>query len=261
MRMPAPVQGRLGGLAFRTRERVRALRDRNRHDAVGPDGLPLPPPYLRVLVTGVTNPDSFINEGAATARRIDDLLEQVDVSVADLDRILDFGCGCARVTRHWAHLSDVEIWGCDYNPRLVEWCAESMPFMQAFVNPADPPLPFGAGEVDLTVLISVLTHWSAERQARWVEELARVTRPGRFVIATTHGERYRHKLPGDELRTFDAGDIVVRFESAQGSNMCTTYHSRTAVERLVSEWFDVAAFDPGLSDDRDQDAYLLVRKR
>src|SRR5215218_10027330 len=69
------------------------------------DGLPLPPARLGVMVDGRSgDPDRFVAVGAESARLIREALAGVGVELERLGRILDFGCGCGRVARHWASL-------------------------------------------------------------------------------------------------------------------------------------------------------------
>ena len=71
--------------------------------------------------------------------------------------ILDFGCGCGRVVRWWRDLP-AEIHGSDFNPTLVRWCRENLPFGVFEVNRPEPPLPYPDDSFDLVYALSVLTH-------------------------------------------------------------------------------------------------------
>ena len=70
------------------------------------------------------------------------LLNRHDLKVDDADAILDFGCGCGRIARHFRSLKKAKLYGTDYNPELVAWCQRNLPFAEFGVNQLQPPLPY-----------------------------------------------------------------------------------------------------------------------
>ena len=93
------------------------------------DGLPVPPARLRAQI-GPSHADLrvFLESGRVQAGLIGDLLRENGTSIEDLDAILDWGCGCGRVLRHWSGLGRTQVFGCDINPKMVDWCRENLPF-------------------------------------------------------------------------------------------------------------------------------------
>jgi SAM-dependent methyltransferase len=246
--------GRLGLLlpTYRAYEAVRGLRGPRVATA---DGLPLPPPRLRVTVAGTADVDWFLSSGRAAA---DSVREALPVPVESLRSVLDIGCGCGRVLRWWSSLAG-EVHGTDYNPGLVAWCRANLPFASCTVNGLEPPLRYDDDTFDLVYALSVLTHLPVETQERWLDELSRVTRE--WLIVTVHGDAYRERLADGEREAYDAGEIVVRWGEVPGTNLCTTFHSQRAVERLVADRFDIARFiSEGARGNPHQDLYLLRRK-
>jgi SAM-dependent methyltransferase len=242
---------RLGLLlpAYRGYERLRALRGRG---GTADDGLPLPPAHLRLMVAGVPQADWFLAGGRAAAHSIRDAVPE---PLESMDAILDFGCGCGRVVRWWQDLP-AEIHGSDFNPTLIAWCRENLPFGKFGVNDQEPPLLQPDDSFDLVYAMSVLTHLPVETQQRWLGELARVSR--KWVLVSVHGEPYRLRLTPEELRVFDAGDIVVRWGVVAGTNLCTAFHPPGSLERLVAPWFDVVSYLPeGAKGNPPQDLVLL----
>ena len=237
---------------YRAYEAVRALRC---EAGAADDGLPVPPPRLRLTVAGTADRDWFLSSGRAAAQSI---REALPVELASLESILDFGCGCGRVVRHWRDLPG-EVHGTDYNPGLVAWCRANLPFASFDVNALEPPLPHARERFDLVYALSVLTHLPEATQVAWLHELHRVSR--KWVLVTVHGEAYRNRLEDGERAAFDRGEIVVRWAEVAGTNLCTTFHPRVAVERLVADRFEIATFAPeGARGNPHQDLYLL-RKR
>ena len=245
--------GRVGLLrpAYRAYEAVRSLSPSNKL-SLGRDGLPLPPARLRTRVAGTPDPEWFLEGGRAAA---DSIREVVPVGLESLEAVLDFGCGCGRVVRWWRDLPG-EVHGSDYNPELVAWCRANLPFARFATNDLEPPLAYADGSFDLVYALSVLTHLPEGTQAAWLRELARVSRG--WVVVTTHGAAYRDRLSEEEQRAFDSGSVVVRWEDVAGTNLCTTFQSRAAVERLAGERFEIAGFVPeGARGNPRQDVYLL----
>ena len=229
------ILNRLGLLlpAYRAYEAIRALRGRG---GTASDGLPLPPARLRLMVAGVPQADWFLSSGRAAA---DAIREAVPEPLESMEGILDFGCGCGRVVRHWRDLPG-ELHGSDFNPTLVAWCQSNLPFGVFEVNGPEPPLRYADDAFDLVYGLSVLTHLPVETQERWLAELARVSR--RWVLVSVHGGPYRVRLSPEELRRFDAGEIVVRWGEVAGTNLCTAFHPPGSLERLVGARYEVVSY-------------------
>lgn len=245
---------RLGLLlpTYRAYEAVRALPGLG---GTADDGLPLPPARLRLMVAGVPQADWFLAGGRAAAESIRDA---VPARLEAMRSILDFGCGCGRVVRWWRGLPP-EIHGSDFNPTLVGWCRANLPFATFSVNGREPPLDYGDDSFDLVYALSVLTHLPVDSQARWLDELARVSRE--WLVVSVHGAPYRVRLTPEERRRYDAGEIVVRWGTVAGTNLCTAFHPRAAFERLVEHRFELVSYLPeGAKGNRPQDlAVLRVR--
>jgi 2-polyprenyl-3-methyl-5-hydroxy-6-metoxy-1,4-benzoquinol methylase len=133
---------------YRAYERVRSLRG-SEDGEVDARGLPVPPPRLRVEVAGTAGLQWFLDSGRQQAGIIRSAAERNGAPLESAGSLLDFGCGCGRVLRHWAGLQGPAIHGSDYNERLVGWCAANLPFVTASVNELAPPLRYEDGQFDL----------------------------------------------------------------------------------------------------------------
>src|SRR5438105_836309 len=89
---------------------------------------PIPPPDLVFLVAGTENVEWFLKSGRMSADCLTELLKAHGVDIDDLAAILDFGCGCGRVLRHFWRLPGRPMHGVDYNPKLIEWGRRNLPF-------------------------------------------------------------------------------------------------------------------------------------
>jgi len=232
------------------------LQDRAVRRRGAPDGLPLPPPALVYLVVGVHTIRDFYENGALVAGLIKDVLARNSIDPAGFRAVLDFGCGCGRVTRHWATLG-AKIRGCDYNPRLVEWCRQSLPFGEFQRNGLAPPLPYEAGAFDFAYAISVFTHLPESLQRPWMLELRRVLRPGGHIFFTVHGRSRVGVLPPALREPFDEGRLVTVAPGYAGTNVCGAYHPERFVREVLAQGFEVIDFIPGGPAEPRQDGYLL----
>jgi SAM-dependent methyltransferase len=150
---------------------------------------PIPPVELR-RTTADPEPAVFLWSGLIDLGRMLELYGRHRSGTASRPlRILDFGCGCGRLTRFLAVRPD--LWaahGCDVNPEHVRWCQENLPTVRTQRAELLPPAPYGDGTFDLVYCLSVFTHLPQARAARWLAELRRILEPGGLLITTTHGQ-------------------------------------------------------------------------
>lgn len=230
--------------AYRAWETLEAVRTRQRAGAVEADGLPLPPPRLRMLVAGTADPEWFLGTGRASAELVAVAAARHGVPLGPGARLLDFGCGCGRVTRHWAGREGLEVHGSDFNPRLVDWCRANLGFARFGRNGLEPPLPHEDASFDVVYAISVLTHLTVEGGERWLAELRRVLRPGGLLLVTTHGDSYLHVLTAEERERFRSGRPVVRRQAVAGTNLCAAYHPAAYVRDAFARELELAEHVP-----------------
>jgi len=228
----------------------------------GLDGLPLPPARLRLLVDGRSgDPDHFIRIGGQMSDSIRAAVAGSGTAIEELGAILDFGCGCGRVARHWAGLEGPEVHGCDYNAELAGWCRRSLPFLRVARNEVDSPTDYESESFDLIYALSVLSHLSEPLQHLWIAEFRRLLRPGGLLVISVLGEAVVQRLTEDERDRFDRGELVVERPRMAGHNACTAYHPRGYVsERLLLGFMDIRRFDLGSPElELRQDAYIARR--
>lgn len=198
-----------------------------------------------MAVAGTPGAEWFLESGRLQASTISTAFERHGLNLAEAERILDFGCGCGRVTRHWAGLHGPEIHGTDYNARLIRWCASNLMFARFATNELRPPLAFPDDFFDAIYGISVLTHLSQALEREWIEELSRVLKPEGLLLLTTHGDEYLGRLTADERVRYLAGEAVVRWDGVSGSNLCTAFHPESYVRARLAPALDLLEFVPG----------------
>ena len=228
--------------AYRAYEALRSARGGADSGQLEADGLALPPASLRTVVAGTPGVEWFLESGRQQSGIIRDAVERHGPGLGEVERMLDFGCGCGRVIRHWAGLSGLEIHGSDYNRRLVRWCESNLPFAEFSSNELSPPLAHQSGLFDLVYAISVFTHLPEELEQAWIDELGRILQPGGLLLLTTHGDSYLGRLNAEERARYLAGDPVVRWGSVAGTNLCTTFHPEAYVRERLAPRLELLEF-------------------
>jgi SAM-dependent methyltransferase len=106
-----------------------------------------------------------------------------------ITRVLDWGCGCGRVTVYLLSLpSTPEVFGCDIDGEAIAWCKNNLHRgSYQHIDPW-PPTPYEDGHFDLVIGHSVFTHLAREAQLSWLREMRRIIAPGGYLIASTHGD-------------------------------------------------------------------------
>jgi len=170
---------------------------------------------------------------------------EAGLELSDSGALLDFGCGCGRVLRHWQRLQNVEVFGCDYNARLADWTAHHLPGVTATRNELTPPAPYPDARFGAIYAVSVFTHLPRDLQLDWMHDLVRLLRPGGYLLFTTHGETLASNLLPEERTRFDRGELVVRFDSEAGSNLCNAFQPESWVRKALVGQLEVKVFRPG----------------
>jgi SAM-dependent methyltransferase len=232
----------------------------------GPDGLPLPPPEFIGLTLGIYDVPAlykgFMESGVRDAQAIRDIVRTNGPGVRRLGALLDFGCGCGRVLRHWAKLPDTRVHGSDFNPYMIDWCRGALPFAAFTLNGVAPPLEYDDEAFDLVYAVSVFTHLPEPLQLPWLRELARVVRPGGRLLLSLNGvQQAEALLEADQRQRFEAGDLAVIWAERAGTNACTVFHpGRYRREAFApAAGLEVLAERPDAICNAGQDLLLLRR--
>jgi len=234
LRTPLPVRSRVEVGLLRAYETY--TRTRSGHpEPQSHGGYPLPPAKLRVLVCGSADPQYFLDAGRGQTELFGGMLERNGVRPGELSVVLDFGCGCGRIARHWADAPGTKVYGCDPNRELVAWVRGHLPFVNAAVSEDDPPLPYPDDTFDFVYALSIFTHLAERHALPWMAELRRVLKPGGLLLFTVAGEAYRERLAPEDLARYERGEEIVQFDSARGTNLCIAYHPPAYVrERMIA---------------------------
>lgn len=188
----------------------------------------LPPEALRAA-TAAPEADLFLYSGLLDLLIFVTAFRDAVGQLPDTVRVLDFGCGCGRLLRFFAHAAARwKAYGADVNADLAEWCSENG--MEVVTSKLEPPLPFDDGAFDLGYAFSVFTHLDETASRSWMAEMGRLVRPGGILLITTHG------VPA--LRTLQQSEVHQRMMNI-GSEQ-----ARKIEEALPIEGATHVVYDP-----------------
>jgi SAM-dependent methyltransferase len=226
------------------------------------NGIPIPPQRLIVSVSGISDITLFLKEGELATQSILETLSKNEIRIKDFSTILDFGCGCGRVMRHWTDLINTTVFGTDMNPKMIAWCKQNIPFAQFDTNDSVPPLSYSDHKFNFIYALSVFSHLSEPMQFAWMDELHRALQENGFLLFTVRGQRYFSRLDPDEKEKFRNEKIVVRNPDHSGTNMCNAYHSEEFVRHKLTLKFKVIDYVPeGAIGNPYQDIVLVQKTR
>ena len=224
-----------------------------------------PPALLRFRVSELVELEPFFTVGRDAAKNIGHCLAEAGTSLETCCSILDFGCGCGRVTLWMARqvAAGSELHGTDTDAEAIAWCRNHLS-ARFTVNRPRPPLDYKDSSFDLIYAVSVFTHLDEDRQFEWLHELRRVLKPGGTLLFTVHGEQVWKEAVrrGEHLDTLDKhGFLFARSRKMEG--ICpdwyqTSYHTREYVMTRIAPLFDTTTYINGGMGVQDA---VVVRKQ
>lgn len=214
-------------------------------------GLPVPPAVLRRRVTNSEVLQGYWLGGSQTADEFVAAIHDHYDDLGRVDRLLDWGCGCGRVTGFLQRmLQATEIHGCDVDHEAITWCREHLEGRFVPIDPF-PPTEYPSGSFNVIVSYSVLTHLDRHNQTLWLQEVRRLLAPGGLLLATVHGDfatsfaadpRIHGALAADGIADADY-DGNLKGVLPDGYYR-TTYQTRDYTVAEFSRHFDVLEYRP-----------------
>ena len=156
-------------------------------------GLPaFPPDELQIATTGCAGEKTL-----ATSLCFAQLVCEAIQATAGADffvdaQLLDFGVGWGRITRSFLkEIKQAHIVGLDIDAMLIDVCDTTFHGGGQFLQcNAFPPTTLSAASLDVVVAYSVFSHLSEDAFNAWLDEFARITRPGGFVAISTRDKSF-----------------------------------------------------------------------
>jgi SAM-dependent methyltransferase len=232
-----------------------------------------PPPAALIAQTSAAsekqalleaNPDKYFGGGYRMVLNWLRVLEHFSFNIRTVGAVLEFGCGTARMLRHFRCIDGVRLVGTDLNPDMIDWCSENVPGIEFHRNDLEPPLQFASdASFDLILAVSVFTHIPRDLQMRWLQEIKRVLHPTGVFLCTVLGNAAKRTLlgPKEYGELAEAGYIELTTDDAEatlstriGGSAWDVFQSRGDVLRTFGDVFRIVDFVPGPQD-------LLVLQR
>ena len=253
---------RLMHLLDKVKFRVQKIRNLNlnkKFQSENPE-IVIPPDYL-MFESYRLDYKKYYYGGRDSAR---DVIQALEKHIIFKDKkILDWGCGPARVVRHLPNLLDSsnKFYGTDYNKTSIDWCRKNIKTVHFESNELNPPLNFESNFFDVVYSISIFTHLSNQSHINWINEINRVLKPGALFYTTTHGEIFKSIMSTDEKRIFKNNELVVRGNVIEGHRVFTAFQPPNYFKKLIEGKFQVLEFVPGKMESwgQNQDMWILQK--
>ena len=181
------------------------------------DRASVPPPNLvaEIQPKAKANSVSFIASGQRLVMFYLRELNDHGFDPRSFERILDFGVGFGRLIRHYYPFS-AELHGCDVTDSAVTYsrgCYGDRATLAS--NEPLPPLPYKDESFDYIYANSVFTHIQTDSLGVWIDELARIARPGSCVIVSVFSPApYLSHLTEREFDRIETGDGYLEWGSS-----------------------------------------------
>lgn len=205
--------------------------------------VPVPPPLMLYDILGSCDLYGYYMSGQEHALEISKII--ADQLPGNHLRILEWGCGPARVLQHMSSFvgSSSELWGADYNKYSISWCQNNWSDIRFMHHGLEPPIYLKDDYFDVIYCISVFTHLSESSHHQWIAEILRLLKPGGLFIGTFHGEAFRSSLTCEEQQCFDRGELVIRDKIMEGKKNYSAYHCDSFIRGLLSPFVGTIKLD------------------
>jgi len=212
---------------FKNRSSNKIFKEKN------PDVI-LPPDYM-IYESFQMNYDNYYNDSLDTAKWLIGYFEK-HIELKNV-KILEWGCGPARIIRHLPNLLDIscEIFGTDYNHQTIDWCQKNIPKVHFTKNNLQPTLDYENNFFDIIYATSVFTHLSEEMHYAWFKELKRISKENGIIFLTTHGDNCKSLLTSEEVNRFEEGNVVIRGNVKEGHRTFAAYQPPQFMRKLFPE--------------------------
>jgi SAM-dependent methyltransferase len=200
------------------RDSIDDLRDRS-----------LPGPIRRYDVGGTTSRAQFIEVGR---RGAEELMWAMPRAIEAGDVVLDYGCGCGRIARHFAFVRNFH--GIDVDSRAIRWCRHHL-------HGTYEARQFPPDGITFTIVyaVSIFTHMDEREQDEALAAIHRALAPDGIFIATLHNPEHVHVR---EAALSEEGFAFV--PGAGRFNENSAFHDVRYLRSHWSRWFELVRHIP-----------------
>jgi ubiquinone/menaquinone biosynthesis C-methylase UbiE len=203
------------------------------------------PPNYYLYETYKLDYKEYKEDGELSAKEI---VEWTSKYIPTELKILEWGCGVARIVRHipnLIHKSSI-VFGADINDKMIKWNVKNIPNVTFIKTGYLPPTPFSDNQFNLVVALSVFTHIEYQYQVDWLKEIKRILSDNGIFLFTTHGKKFEINLDsGERERLHKTGAITIDYKQ-KGHRMMSTYNNLENLKNIVQEHFQIVEFYCGV---------------
>lgn len=151
----------------------------------GPALFGVPDEKIQVSTTGRSG-EPVLRDGFAFYQFARKILHEYGNGLAADTAVMDFGCAWGRILRFWPRdIKAEKLFGFEVQERFLKHAREHVPAATYRVSQTRPPLPNGGQKFDLIYAFSVFSHLPEALTNEWIEEFAKVLKPGGIACLTT----------------------------------------------------------------------------
>jgi hypothetical protein len=176
----------------------------------------------------------YFEDGARSRMKLENLTREL--LLKDSHSLLEFASGYGCVTRHFTN-SNADLWASDIHPAAVNFLQRDLG-ARVFLSSPFPEMLEVPQQFDVVFALSFFSHMPIQTWARWLVRLIQATRPGGFVIFTTHGLKSKPHF-GDSVVIPPTGFFFLPASEQRdlpteqyGSTITTQTFVRTAVASI-----------------------------
>lgn len=206
---------------------------------------------------GSLDPDWFLFSGASFVGKLPDILKlYYKNSHLHEIKVLDWGCGCGRLTRHLLELGCTDVTGIDIDPVNISWSHKNLSKANFELVKPDLPTTLPGEQYDLIIGHSVFTHLAELDQHLWLAEINRLLKPGGLAVVTIMGnfsaaiDSFNPKNYNTLLRDgfLDVGWQIDGVDSQKQGYYRRIFHSYDYVLDIWPNYLSIVAYLEGYSD-------------
>ncbi len=186
----------------------------------------------------------------------------------DLWKILDWGCGTARVTQHIHQFAPYSlVYGADTNSEMIQWNNLHIKNVLFHALSVQPRLPYPDEFFHLIFGISVFTHLPIKQQINWLQRLQIGLQTGGILILSTHGAYFENKLSKNQCFILKNQGFLEIVEGNQGISAgdrnYSVYQNASHLKEVFAKDFKLIQFYEGKEFPNimgGQDLWILQKK-
>ena len=197
------------------------------------------PPDKWLFETFQIKYSKYLSDGALCAKEIIDWASPY-LPEDRLWKILDWGCGTARVAQFIHHYAPYSlVYGVDPNEEMIQWNSKHINSVLFQSIAQKPVLPYPSDFFNLIYGISVFTHLPIQQQNAWLETLYHVLETGGILIISSHGSFFEKQLSKKQVQIWKEQGFVEVVEGTKAIAVGDRNYAVYQDAQILKEQLDI----------------------